>query len=299
MSISIQKARVLSLSLDYNQITWDIGDTSEDVLDYTFQVLRSESASGPYETISNELEDVFLYIDNLVKVGDIYRQYHYKIRLRHKPSGKLQEFGPYEKAPEPTLIAQELRTHLNILMHEFAGRRCWLFPVRTFGQRCINCWNPTLQKRRFSGCRTCYDTGFVRGYYRPIEIWAILDPTPAAQQPSNVGRLQQQSSTGRMSYYPQVKPNDILVEAENIRWKIRSVTTTQEQRTVVTQELQIKRVESTDIEFLIPIDLGVPMKDLLYTPSRNYTNPSTLESAPPDEIDYSGIFALYPHATYR
>ena len=102
-----------------------------------------------------------------------------------------------------------------------------------------------------------------------------------------------------MSYYPPVKPDDVIVEAENIRWTVRSISSTQEQRTVVTQELQMARIESTDVEYLIPIDLGMPMQDLLYTPSRNYTNPSTLDNAPPDEIDYPGIFTLYPNPTYR
>lgn len=297
-TLEVRKVRILSLSLDYNQITWEVGDTTEDVLDYTFQVFRAESVSGPYEPISKELEDIFLFIDNLVKVGNIYRQYQYKIRTRHKPSGNTTDTEPFQKAPEPTLIAEELRTHLNILMHEFIGRRCWLLPIRTFGQRC-SCWNARLQKRRISGCRQCYDTGFIRGYYKPIEIWVSIDPTPAVQQPTNNGRLQQQSTTGRMSFYPPVKPDDVLVEAENIRWTIRSITPTQEQRTTVTQELQMSRIESTDIEYLIPVDLGVPMQDILYTPSRNYTNPSTLDTDQPDELDYPGIFTLYPNPTYR
>jgi hypothetical protein len=296
--LEIRKARVLSLSLDYNQITWDIGETTEDVLDYAFQIFRSESVSGPYDVVSKELEDTFLFIDDLVKVGNIYRQYHYKIVVRNKATGAVKDFGPYHKEPEPTLIAAELRTHLNILMHEYIGRRCWLLPVRTFGQRC-SCWNALLQKQRISGCRQCWDTTFVRGYHKPIEIWISIDPTPAAQQPTNMGRLQQQSTTARMSYYPPVKPDDVIVEAENIRWTVRSISSTQEQRTVVTQELQMARIESTDVEYLIPIDLGMPMQDLLYTPSRNYTNPSTLDNAPPDEIDYPGIFTLYPNPTYR
>lgn len=295
--LEVRNVRVLSLSLDYNQITWEIETTAEDVLDYTFQVLRSESVSGPYTEVSKEMDDEFLFIDNCVKVGNIYRQYHYKIRLRNKASGAIKEFGPFQKAPEPTLIAQELRTHLNILMHEYIGRRAWLLPIRTFGMRCAACWNPKLMKRRFSGCRTCFDTSFVRGFYRPIEIWISIDPTTASQQPSNLGRLQQQSTTARMAHYPPVKPGDVIVEAENIRWTVRPVSTTQEQRAVITQELQLSRIESTDIEYLIPIDLGAPMQSMLYTPSRNYTNPTTIEGVVPNQLDYDAIFSLFPRPT--
>jgi hypothetical protein len=294
MALEIRKVRILSLSLDYNQVTWEVGDTSEDLLDYTFQVLRCESASGPFEPISKELEDTYLFIDNLVKVGNIYRQYHYTIRLKHKPSGELRDFGPYQKEPEPTLVADTLRMHLNLLMHEFIGRRCWLLPVRTFGQRCADCWNPRLQKRRFSGCRTCFDTGFVRGYHKPTEIWVSIDPAPANQQPASAGRMQQQSTTGRMSFYPPVKPDDVIVEPENIRWTVRTISTTQEQRAIVTQELALRRIETTDAEYLIPLDLGAPMEDLFYTPSRNYSNPHTLTNTNTDDLDYPLIYQMYP-----
>lgn len=294
-NLEVCKARVLSLSLDYNQITWEVSNTTTvDILDYTFQVLRSESASGPYDPISKEFEDTYLFIDNLVKVNDVYRQYHYKIRTTHKPTSEFVDYGPYSKTPDPTLIASTLRMHLNLLMHEFIGRRCWLLPVRTFGQRCVECWNPRLQKRRFSGCKTCFDTGFVRGYHKPVEVWISIDPTPASTQPSPTGRMQQQSTTGRMSFYPPVKPNDVLVEPENIRWTVRTIATTQEQRTVVTQELQLRRIEPTDMEYLIPIDVGAPMQDLFYTPSRNYTNPSSLNTADIEDIDYPSIYQLYP-----
>lgn len=292
--LEVTKARVLSLSIDYNQLSWEVVSTTEDLLDYTFQVLRSESASGPFEPISKEIEDTYLFIDNLVKVGNIYRQYQYIIRVKDKRSGETKDFGPYARAPEPTLVATTLRNHLNLLMHEFIGRRCWLLPVRTFGQRCADCWNPRLQKRRFSGCRSCFDTGFVRGYHKPIEIWCSIDPTPAAQQPNNIGRTQQQSTTGRMSFYPAVKPDDVLVEAENIRWTIRTVTTTQEQRAIVTQELQMRRADTTDVEYLIPLDLGVPMQDILYTPQRNYTNPQNMGADSLNPLDYDMIFSLYP-----
>jgi hypothetical protein len=47
-----------------------------------------------------------------------------------------------------------------------------------------------------------------------------------------------------------------------------------------------------DIEYTIPINLGdVKLKDLFITPSRNFTNPHTLENFLDDEIP--GVFELY------
>jgi hypothetical protein len=97
-----------------------------------------------------------------------------------------------------------------------------------------------------------------------------------------------------MSFYPTVKPDDVLVEPENIRWVVRTISTTQEQRTIITQELQLKRIETTDIEYAIPLELGVPIQNLFFTSARNYSNPTTLTNPDPDDLDYPGIYSLYP-----
>jgi hypothetical protein len=228
-----------------------------------------------------------------VKIGNIYRQHHYIIRVTHKASGEYKDFGPASKSPEPTLVANELRVHMNLLMREFIGRRCWLLPIRTFGQRCGECWNSRLQKRRKSGCRTCWDTSFVRGYHRPMEVWASIDPDPANNQPSQLGTLQQKNTTGRMAHFPPIKPGDLLVEPENLRWRVVAVSTTQEQRAIVTQELQLHRVPASDVEYVIPLNVGHPMQDMFFTPSRNYTNPQQLSTDHPMEFDFPGIYQLY------
>jgi hypothetical protein len=295
--LKVINIRVQSLSIDYNQITWELEDTQQDVLDYTFQVLKSESATGSFEPASVPVEDQYTFIDNLVKAGNIYRQYHYIIRVTRKKDGEYVDYGPVAKGPEATLIATELRKHMNLLMREFIGRRCWLLPVRTFGHRCSDCWNPRLKKRRKSGCRTCFDTGFVRGYHRPVEVWASIDPHPANQQPTNLGRVQQTNTTARMAHFPPIKPNDLLIEPENNRWRVITRSTTQEQRTIVTQELQIHQVPTTDIEYTLPLDIGAPMQDLFFTPSRQYSNPQNLDIVHPNEFDFPQIYQLYP-STY-
>ena len=302
--LEIRNIRVRSLSVDFNEITWEVANTTEDVFDYTFQILRSEAAAGPFEPLSSEMDDQYIFVDNTLKNANIYRQFHYLVRLKKKSSGAIKDFGPVSKVPDPDLIAQELRKHMNLLFREFAGRRCWVFPTRTMGQRCTNCWNATLNKRNKSGCRTCFDTGFVRGYHRPIEVWVQFDPNPANEQASNVGRLQQTSTTARMSYFPPIKPDDLIVEPENTRWKVRTISTTQQGRAIVTQELQLHAIPTTDIEYEIPLILGdtmgkdgalrpIELHELFLNPSRNYTNPQSLDNDEAEGIDYPKIYQLY------
>lgn len=304
--LKVKNIRVNSLSVDFLEVRWEIESTAEDVLDYTFQVLRSEAPMGPFSEISPEMEDRFFFIDNNLKIGNRFRQFHYMLRTVHKPSGDVVDFGPVERAAEADLIALEIRKHMNLLMREFVGRRCWILPARTFGQRCRTCWNETLKQRTRSGCRTCFDTGFVRGYHSPIESFIQLDPTAKANQQTNLGELQQQNTTGRLGFFPVLKPRDVIIEPENRRWRVVQVNATQRLRADVHQEVQLHEVPTSDIEYLINFDLGtqtvktasgelvkaIGISDMFLAGARNFTNPQNLANFEKEEIP--GIFSLYP-----
>lgn len=298
--IEVRKLRVRSLDVDFHEVTWEIAPLatsapSVDVFDYTFTVLRSGGPEGPYEAISPAMDDQFVFVDNNIKRFDNYREYFYKILLTEKSTGGTREFGPVRLTPDPDLVALELRKHMNLLFREFIGRRCWVLPLRTFGQRC-QCFNETLQKQIRSGCRTCYDTGYVRGYFSPIEVWISIDPPPKDKQQTNIGELQQQNTTARVGYWPPLKPGDVLVEPENIRWRVNQVSQTEQVRAVVHQEIQMHRIPRSDIEYAIRFDLGdVEFKDVFLSPARNFTNPHNLENFMDEEIPR--ILSIYP-STY-
>ena len=283
-SIEPSDVRVRSLDLDFHELSWKIADQTVDIWDFTFQIFRSESGEGPFEPISVPFEDRYCFVDNVLQVAHRWRIYFYKIRLTNKVSGEYEEFGPFSNQPDPDLITMEVRRHINLLMQEFAGRRMWVLPVRTFGQRC-SCWSPTLSKRTRSGCLGCFDTGFVRGYMAPIEVWAQIDPSPKTDQVTNVGAVQQNNTTGRTGYYPPLKPRDVLVEAENRRWRVVQVNSTEKGRAILHQELQLHEIPERDIEYAIQLDMDRALRDIAITPARNYSNPQNLESFESDVVD--------------
>ena len=282
--------KVRSLDLDFHEISWEVSDTSQDALDYQFQVLRSESPEGPFEIISVPFIDRYVFIDNVLQVANRWRTYWYKLRLIYRPDGTSKDHGPYSMLPEPDLITMEVRRHIDLLMQEFAGRRMWVLPTRTFGQRC-DCWSVPLQKKVRSGCSRCYDTTFVRGYLAPIEIWGQIDPSPKSEQTSNVGTLQQSNTTARMGCYPPLKPRDVIVEAENRRWRVVQVSQTEKGRAILHQELQLHEIPERCMEYSVPLDMDTAMKDLFITPARNFSNPQNLEAFERDVVP--NIMSLY------
>lgn len=306
LCIQVEKVRVRSLSVAHLHVSWEVASTAEDLLDYTFQVLRSEAAAGPWTPLSPEMQDRFFFVDNRIKGFNSYRQHHYLIRVKHRPSGETKDFGPTAPGGEPDLQATEIRKHINLLMREFVGRRCWILPIRTFGQRCPSCFNTALKTRVRSGCRTCFDTGFVRGYMSPIESFIQFDPNPKNNQPSNIGDQQQSNTTARMGFFPPLKPKDVIIEPENRRWRVVAVSSTQRLRAVIHQELQLHEIPTGDSEYLIEINLGtgtmttcdgaeqqpLDLQELFLAGSRNFTNPQNLSNFEDEEIP--SIFSLYP-----
>jgi hypothetical protein len=288
--LQVTDVRIRSLDLDFHEMSWKLVNTTVDVLDYTFQVLRSESPSGPFTALTPPFEDRYIFIDNIIQVADRWRQYFYVIRTTHKATGDFLDTTAAAKEPDPDLIALELRRHMQLLFNEFAGRRCWVLPVRTFGQRC-DCWSASLQKKTRSGCRLCFDTSFVRGYLSPVESWLQVDPSPKTTQPIPVGKLQQSNTTMRMADYPPLKPNDLIIEPENRRWRVTKVSQTEHLRARVHQEVELHEIPPKDIEFSIPLILDDALRDLWLSPQRNYTNPSSLESF--DREQAPQVFSLY------
>lgn len=287
--LAIKEFRVRSLDIDYNELSWKLADTSEDVFDYTFQVFRSESPSGPFDELTGPFQDRYLVIDNTLQTGNRWRKYFYKIRIsRLANTADCTDTEAVTKDPDPDLVALELRRHHQLLFQEFAGRRCWVLPVRTSGQRCRSCWNPQLRQKSRSGCKVCYDTGFERGYLHPIEQWLQIDPSPKTKQVMNVNSSQQSNTTMRMAWYPPLKPDDLIIEAENRRWKVVTVSQTEKGRATLHQEVSLHEVPGKDIEFAIELDLKAALRDLWISPSRNFSNPMNLEAVEdtvPDFLD--------------
>jgi len=292
--ISIVSPKCRSLSTEQNYLFWQVTDTDEDIYDYKFQILRSESEAGPFMPVSDYFEDQYQFVDVNIPKFNIFRQLHYKIAITHKHSGNTTESDAFSKDPEANLIVTEIRTHINLLMREFVGRRCWVLPIRTFGQRCSDCYNFTLKKKRKSGCSNCFDSTFTRGYLKPIESWVQIDPNNNDEQQSTVGTLQPQNSTARMGFYPQLKPGDLIVEPENIRWRCISVNSTQHNKAPIHQEVTLHQIPTSDIEYKVPLELTASLATMYLSPSRNFTNPQTIESAGDAEIP--DILGIYPAA---
>lgn len=278
------------MDVDRRSVTWDTAG-NEDPQDYTFEVQRSESPEGPWDAISPTFSDHYIFVDQRIPSGDKYRQLWYRIHVVKKLDQSSMDSEPATVQADPDLVATYMRRHFMVLLTQFTGRSTWLFKIRTFGPRCRSCYDATLGQRVRESCLDCYDTGFLRGYHNPIEIWTQIDPVKKAQQNQREQTTQLSSTAARTAFYPNVVPGDVIVEAENKRWRVAAVSTTERLRAVVHQELDLVQIEETDIEYRLPVNLGVPLWQVQPSPIRCFENAADLNGA--IEARTPDLFAAY------
>jgi hypothetical protein len=284
VKLVVTKLWVRSFNMDHLDVFWEIGQvpastksdtTPHAIFDFEFFILRSEAAMGPYEQVGGPLQDLYHFRDVRVSLLHKWRQWFYKLKIVDKKTGDVEEIGPASSfEPEPDIIAAEIIRQEDMLFREFVGRRCWLFPVRTFGPRCT-CYDPTLQRATRSGHLPCFGTGWLGGYMRPVEIFIQLDPTSKQSVIQPTGEMQPVNTTARMSSFPPVSPRDIIIESENRRWRVVNVGQTQRLRAVVHQELQLHEIPKSDVEYSIP--LNVDERNVRPSAERNFTNAQNIE----------------------
>lgn len=295
-NLAFKNLRVRTFSLDFLEVTWEIEDTMLDPHDFNLYLLRSESPMGPWDQVAGPFEDRYRFVDNRVNLLHRWRQIYYKVKSEKKSdTADVAESEAFTQQAEPDLIALEIQRLERLVWEEYAGRRCFIFQVRTFGQRCPNCYDGpdkgkgfTSQKKR-SNCLTCYDTTFARGFMDPIEIFMQIDPSPKSVQMHPTTERLPSDTTARLPNFPLVKPRDIIVEAENRRWRVVRVTQTERLRSVVHQELVLHEIAQGDIEFQLPIRQA--LEDFEPSPGRNFTNPQNLEGFEAEAI--KDAFAVY------
>lgn len=284
--IEITNLKVRTFSLDNVQLTWEIENTDLDPHDFWFEVLRSESPEGPFDVMTEKFSDRYLFIDNQQNVQfDRWRKLFYKIRVTLKSdTSQTQNSETVSlEGAEPDLIALEIQLRERTLFQEFVGRKCFVFPRRTFGQRCRVCFDPITNTQVRSKCITCYDTTFVSGFFSPIQSYIQFDPSVKITQLQDFGETQEVLTSARLSNFPPVKPRDVIVEPDNRRWRVVKVNNTERLRAIVHQELGVTQIIAGDIEYALPIQLD-NLETISFAAGRNFSMPSNMDGFTDEDI---------------
>ena len=136
--IEVLNLRVYSLELDYLDLSWEVGPSTENVLDYLFLIERSESPMGPWDQISNSFTDKYAFRDVHLNQQHRHRVFYYRLKITHTQTSEVaySEVG-YQRA-FPDLNALEVRRLEMVLFKEQIGWLQWIgFALIIAGVICV------------------------------------------------------------------------------------------------------------------------------------------------------------------
>jgi len=236
-------------NLDYVVVNWAIKPTNEDISLYHFSILRSDSPDSNFAEVYNGLVNVFSYKDTSANLYSKWRKFFYKVRciLISDPT-KFVDSLVESNATKPDPIAVEIIRRNNLLLKNFVGVPSVVYIRRSWGQHCPNCWDEIKQRKTQSNCAVCYNTGYVGGFFDPVEVNVNYNPSPEMIRQAHFEQ-QIDTTTAWMSNYPPISPKDVIIENGRKRWRVVQVSKTEKKRLLVHQIFSLAQINLNDIEY--------------------------------------------------
>jgi hypothetical protein len=110
-----------------------------------------------------------------------------------------------------------------------------------------------------TGCPSCYEVGFVGGYYGPYDI-IYIDPDTAATREIDEGGIKvTREAKSYLTRTPIVQDGDLIIRFNGERLVINGVTYKSPRGVILQQDFNVTLLNKGDTRYLIPVDTGRPM----------------------------------------
>jgi len=277
--VEFSKVEVVKTNRNTHFIEWDIAvtaDPPESVDDYNFKILWSKDIASGYIYITNEInEDIVidgavgpLVYEHPIKQYDFNQDHYYKVQAINKFDDQVTVYsgivyiGMYKNG-----VHEVMRHAENVMYNRFHGEPCFVIKRKSFGARCPTCWSNERQQRIRTHCDTCKGTGFVSGYYQPIDVQISFDSDPKKVDLQTEWENVYDTKRARMSNYPLVRPKDLVVNKDDYkRYVIVHVETTKlprlsesefvlsKQNYIISQILTLEELNPDDNEYFLDVE---------------------------------------------
>jgi hypothetical protein len=114
------------------------------------------------------------------------------------------------------------------------------------------------------GCKSCYETGIVGGYYGPYDILYVPPDTALTRELNEGGGIKAiRESRSYLTNTPIVQDGDLIVRRNGDRMVVHGVTYKQPRGILLQQDFSTELLNLLDTRYLIPLNTGLPT---LYDP---------------------------------
>ena len=209
-------------------------------------ILRSFSSDSDFSQI-DAIPDSNNSYEDIIRPYDPLSTYYYKI------SYQGVEIGPVYVSASKDRISNEVSRLINRALKRDFGTECKLYSKMRSGEHCNECWDDVLGRSIDPNCPVCLGTGYVQGYYDPIDIYVVF---PKEDKSIIIdGELSeiQKDDPPNMAWtgnYPIIKPGDLLLrEFDKTLWRIKYVHQTAKRMYLLRQILAIEQVDRHEKEY--------------------------------------------------
>jgi len=315
---------VVKTKENFHYVEWDLTVTvpGESIDDYKFQIHWAEDPSSGFLPVTDEHGDPIeidgaigpLAYTHQLRQYDFNRDMYYKVYAILKINPLVNFFsstvfiGMYSDGVHETMRHAE-----DTLYTMYHGEPCLVIKRKSFGARCPTCWSAARQQRMRTHCDTCKGTGFVTGYYQPLQIQISFDSDPRKNDVQKEWENSYDTKRVRASNYPLLRPKDLIVNLDdNKRYVIvhndttklpkmsESKTVLSKQNYILSQLLTLEELNPNDNEYFIDTDHipEIPISDEGQTgstlPFFNDHKPVTVD-APLEVDDQQHVTFDYSH----
>jgi len=225
-----------------------------------YAVLVGVSPSGPFKKVGLTQDTEF--VDSVERRHGVSQDVYYTIITQDRDTGEqyrgpVQRVGSAWNHREWRMARELVRREMLRMVKGEMGVRGHVLHRRDSGERC-SCIAPDTGSVKNPACTLCYGTGYVGGYYPPIECWVDQNPERIIRRlDPEQGALSQVITEWRTLAYPPLEPNDIWVDAtSDKRWRvmgdIRSIAHIR--GIPIIQQVSVQILERERPEYEFPID---------------------------------------------
>jgi hypothetical protein len=130
----------------------------------------------------------------------------------------------------------------------------------------------------------------VGGFEAVVKTYAQLSTHRETLRKLDIAELKHNQALLLLPHYPEIHPGDIVIEAENTRWRVTATVDKFEySRAIIRQSCVVNRIDESDIEHAIPVRED-PLA-ILGTNGRLFSDPQSLEREDTPRQSLASIFS--------
>lgn len=239
-------------------ITWQFESTPKLFSDYRLSIYKSQAPETDlsfYDLVASGInpQTTNIIYDSMRGVTNKFITYWYVMLVSGLSGQGTFQSEPYHIEVQEDRIAREIQRRRQLVFDYHSGNDFPLLKRRDYGTVCPTCFDPILQRTTMSKCLTCYDTGYLGGYYPDIHVQGQLNERPVRETYQMFMSWQDQDAVFYSPAEPHIKPKDIVVDRQNRRWIVLNVGTAQKSMHAIGQISQLRQIEKADIIYQVPV----------------------------------------------